>query len=418
MQSKIDNQKYLTVAHNIGKHFAKEAIWHNGCCNWIGHSLEMVDNKFQIVMKSCGAERYSGLSGIAVFLTELYSQTNDKIILHTLEGTINSIIQQCKSTNNIGKFGFYTGILGIGFTLWEIGNQHNRKEWTLSGLELIRSLENTPIPEHETDVICGAAGAIPTLLKIYRKEQDPIFMQMAINCGNFLIEKAKKSQSSWCWTTVDANYGLTGYSHGSAGIALGLLELYAETHENNYLEAANFGFQYEREWFNPMEANWPDLREYSNGKTLNYGDMWCHGAPGIALSRLKAFELSGAEIFLQEANLAMNTTYSSIVKTLNNQNIRTNFSLCHGIAGNADILLTGGRTLSNPALTELAYRIGDIGIERYENTGLSWPSGINDPSGLTPGQQESPGLMLGMAGTGYFYLRLAKPEDTKSLLIG
>jgi lantibiotic biosynthesis protein len=58
-----------------------------------------------------------------------------------------------------------------------------------------------------------------------------------------------------------------------------------------------------------------------------------------------------------------------------------------------------------------------MGIERYERTGLMWPSGINDPSGTTPGQQETPGLMLGLAGTGYFYLRLANPMTMKSILV-
>jgi hypothetical protein len=42
---------------------------------------------------------------------------------------------------------------------------------------------------------------------------------------------------------------------------------------------------------------------------------------------------------------------------------------------------------------------------------LPWPCGI-------PGAGEAPGLMLGTAGIGYFYLRLAKPEIPTALRIG
>jgi len=49
------------------------------------------------------------------------------------------------------------------------------------------------------------------------------------------------------------------------------------------------------------------------------------------------------------------------------------------------------------------------GREAFESTGRSWPCG-------TPEQATDPGLMLGEAGIGYHYLRLASPETPSVLL--
>lgn len=53
--------------------------------------------------------------------------------------------------------------------------------------------------------------------------------------------------------------------------------------------------------------------------------------------------------------------------------------------------------------------MGRIGQERYQKTGL-WANGLyND--------YQIPDFTLGLSGTGYFYLRLAKPETYRSVLL-
>jgi lantibiotic biosynthesis protein len=49
------------------------------------------------------------------------------------------------------------------------------------------------------------------------------------------------------------------------------------------------------------------------------------------------------------------------------------------------------------------------GVKKYENPGLPWPCGVH--SG------ETPGLMLGLAGIGYFYLRLTNASKIPSVAI-
>jgi hypothetical protein len=75
------------------------------------------------------------------------------------------------------------------------------------------------------------------------------------------------------------------------------------------------------------------------------------------------------------------------------------FALCHGAAGNAELFIEAGEVLGDPGYTAIAEAIGRQGIERYHEPRRPWPSG------LTAGG-DTPGLMLGLAGIGYFYLRL------------
>ncbi|MDT9110983.1 lanthionine synthetase LanC family protein, partial [Escherichia coli] len=81
----------------------------------------------------------------------------------------------------------------------------------------------------------------------------------------------------------------TGFSHGSSGVALALLQLHEITGEDFFLKGAEGGFNYERQSFDISQQNWPDFRAgVSTTAAKVCGLAWCHGAPGIALSRLKA----------------------------------------------------------------------------------------------------------------------------------
>src|ERR671915_222589 len=75
---------------------------------------------------------------------------------------------------------------------------------------------------------------------------------------------------------------LTGFSHGTAGIAWALLELAALTGEEHFRKAALDAIAYERDLFSPEAGNWPHLGDDNNP----FWVTWCHGAPGIGLARL------------------------------------------------------------------------------------------------------------------------------------
>jgi lantibiotic modifying enzyme len=91
-----------------------------------------------------------------------------------------------------------------------------------------------------------------------------------------------------------------------------------------------------------------------------------------------------------------------------------NYSLCHGLGGNCDLLLYSKESLGKKFDTyidqlDLLYQVGTAGIQKYSKGNLSWPCGI--PNG------ETPSLMIGLGGIGYFYLGIYNPKKNPSLLV-
>src|SRR5262249_25170878 len=140
---------------------------------------------------------------------------------------------------------------------------------------------------------------------------------------------------------------LTGLLHGAAGAAFALLELFAATGEDRYRLVAEQAFAYERFWFDAGAHNWPDFRKTPlkgrDSRPPVYGMSWCHGAPGIAWSRLRAYALLKDASYREEATTALATTQSTLERLIDSY--EGNFSLCHGLAGNAEVFLYGEEVL-------------------------------------------------------------------------
>jgi lantibiotic modifying enzyme len=198
---------------------------------------------------------------------------------------------------------------------------------------------------------------------------------------------------------------LTGFSHGAAGIAHALLELAAVTGDERYRKTAFDAFAYERSVFSEAEGNWPDFREErAQSEEDIEGDVfmvaWCHGAPGVGLGRLRAFEQTGDQRLRDEIDVALKTTFE--------RGFGLNHSLCHGDLGNLEFLIEAGRTLNDSALLSEVGRVTDSILNSIDAYG--WMCG-------TPRGIETPGLMTGLAGIGYELLRLAAPERVPSVLL-
>ena len=217
-------------------------------------------------------------------------------------------------------------------------------------------------------------------------------------------------------------------AHGAAGMGLALLELYRATGRGKYRFAAEMAFAYERQFFDGETSNWPDLRHKEIGDYVYYGRIeelreaaaanavpryepkymsaWCHGSPGIGLSRVRAFELTGQSLYKEEAEAALRSTFLF----LDGPGGDGNYSFCHGMAGNCELPLYAAAVFEDPSLREACERCAARGWESYEQAGRPWLCG-------TLGGVADPSLMLGEAGIGYFFLRLFSPETPSILLL-
>lgn len=383
----------LELATRIGHELVRKAIWHRGACNWIG-DLTGLRHSFGAL----GPELYSGTSGIGWFLAELFRATGSEEFRHTAEGALR---QACGAATGLGK-GLYAGLTGIAYAAWRSSFLLDRPALRRqAGRVLIRLKGMATTDPVAADVISGEAGAILALLML----GDDSSRLLAERYGRVLIKSAERSRGGWSWQTINPpGYPhLTGFSHGTAGIASAFLSLYARTGRSEFRTAAEGALNYERACFNEVEGNWPDFRGVrSRSHTSPCASAWCHGAPGIALSRtLAAGLLDSKDEREAELAVALEATRAALKERLMPD---SDFSLCHGLAGNADIL----RLVGQESDRELVLEVGLFGLEHYGSG--SWPRGATTES--------LPGLMTGMAGIGHFYLRFYDSHIPSPLWLG
>lgn len=409
-----DQQTYLVAAHQIGVRLCRDAVWWQSQCNWLGSAMEVFDGAWTVVERAFGPELYGGTSGIALFLLRLYAATGEKQYRTTAIGALNQAWSKREEIAPSGRLGFYSGWLGIAYARLAAAETLGQEDQCRAALKLIESVAGGKMDGQGLDVISGSAGAIPVLLELHRQSAKDWLLEFALQQGEHLLNTSHQRDEGWSWKTLEISTrdDLTGFSHGTAGIAWALLELYKLTGQERWRRAAEEALRYEQSWFNPQEGNWADLRVVdqigaSQTGTPPYSMAWCHGAPGIALSRLRAWEILGDGSYRQQAEAALAATAKSLETPRHPTS--DNFSLCHGHAGNAEAFLQASQVL-DPSYRRTAAVVAERGIQSYQLPRMPWPCGV-------PGGGETPTLMLGLAGIGYFYLRLFNPDTTPSVLM-
>jgi lantibiotic modifying enzyme len=255
-------------------------------------------------------------------------------------------------------------------------------------------------------VISGAAGSILGLLTLRGAGAGDCCLVAAERWGEELLAAASREGAVWSWAPSRTAGGelagrpLTGLSHGAAGIAVALLELAAAGRgaaaAKTCLEAARGAFAYEDRLYDPERRDWPDLRR--GGDPPRFAAAWCHGAPGIALARLRATVLDPARAagHRRVAEAALATTVEELRRRSGDPD--ADASPCHGVLGLVGVLLDAASLLGTERYRRVAV---DAAAELLDHHGRSggWPSGV-------AGGGWNPSLMLGDAGVGWLLLRL------------
>lgn len=403
---------FLSVAATIGNALCREALWWGGRCTWLGDDM-LGDDDVTIVHRTVGGSIYSGTAGIALFLARLAALTGDRVHAETAKAAIAQALEESVTADELRLKGLFCGRVGVAYASVVVGECLRDAELQDAGLRLLRTVAREQATDwSDTDVMYGRAGAIVAALRVSRRFSEQELLAWACELGRQLLQSAKKEEIGWSWPETPDDLGLNGFSHGAAGIAWALGELAHASGDRLFLHAAREATRYEQHWLNPNVMNWQDLfREYVTdpSRPPEYSLSWCHGAPGIALSRLRLWELFGEPAHEQEARVALLTTTGDLQTAISDET--RNFSLCHGIAGNAEALICAAKTFEDEAILQTARDVGLMGIENYAESEEGWPCGVNNSDAW------SPSLMLGWAGIGYYYLRLHDARVTPSVLL-
>lgn len=413
--------RFLSVAELIAHDLCDRSIHSGGLRTWLVRPdyTATVDDGSRI---PAGGSLYAGSAGIALFLARTGALIGSQPLLAAArQGAYHAF----DSLRHAGSPGFWTGITGAmyaGVTIAELTGDGELIEVASDALaELDKTWKGTNI----LDVIGGEAGIITGLLWLSSKGEFECARDLAVRMGNYLISSAIRLPEGWAWGTMPAaRKPLTGYAHGASGFSHALAELAAVTGDTRFLYAACQGVLYERAQFDSVVLNWPDYRNTKvsgylmdggihelstllmSGADLNWKPgqqmhAWCHGAPGVGYSRHRIAQLTGNEGILNEARLAADSTQGSLARLGNN------FTLCHGIGGNADFLVAASES-TGVDISNMLDRF-DQAYHEIHLAGRDWQSG-------TSGGTEDVTLMLGTAGVGFSFLRVAGLIEDSPLL--
>jgi type 2 lantibiotic biosynthesis protein LanM len=397
----MKSDRFLEAARGIGRDIESRTIWNGEEANWIGHDTLPVSGRLRV--QPLGLSLYSGSAGVAVFLAALFAvDTGPQYrraalgVTRTLRHSVVNSSLDCKMLRTIFLAEGIGGASGASSTIYgllKVGQILNDDETVDTALCLSRLLDGDAIADDKKlDVMGGAAGAIFSLLALWKQTGAAELLQKAKLCGEHLL---RMQSSEGAWLTI-AQRPLAGFSHGAAGIALALLRLHAAAPNPRLQQAAKAAFAYERALFSTKACNWEDLRDHVTDRFAMAS--WCHGAAGVALSRIGALPLvSGGEL---EGPLRSDMDFG--LRYLEDTEIRNNGTVCCGEMGRADILLQAARYLGRPELE---------GLARQRVSGVL--------AGLLPADERPfiPGFFQGSAGIGYGLLRLIAPDRLPSILL-
>ncbi len=399
------HKDYIARAKNIGEQIIRSSIINDKKqINWIGLGFIPTVERYQY--RPLSFDLYDGVCGIAVFMGALYKITGNMrykgIALKSLHNLRRIIYEY--SSSNLRLFALENGIggfSGIGSMIYSFVkiSEFIGETSLINDANKISELFSEDIikSDKQLDILSGTAGALAGLVCLHKHTQDISLIKKIHLCGNHLLEKrdimGKSATNAWktFWDKP-----LTGFSHGASGISYSLMQAYKSTGKKEYLESAKAGILYERKTFSEAEMNWPDFTLSSND-TVQFRKTWCHGAPGIVLSRLFMLPIYRDDEMMREIKIGITTTKLQGLRELDH--------LCCGNFGCNEILLRSAQLLNDKKLLKKTYNIANDVIARADTKGY-YTLFIDVKENAF-----NPSFFRGLSGIGYHLLRLASPND-------
>lgn len=345
---------------------------------------------------------YEGTLGVGIFAAQLYKLTGDENCKEILESIIGSSHKFEKLYRNGMVLSAYSGNASIAYGYYYIGCIMNSEILKKEAVEQILLCKSLIKMDKMFDIISGCAGALIVALRLYEREHINELLEFAVECGEHLLEHVFIENEMYGWQPIAGDgQVLAGMSHGNAGISWALLELYRETKDDRYLKCAKRAIKYENTLYNHRDNNWSDKRSKENRLIKGFPEPvnWCHGAPGIGLSRILCKEIVPQIIDDKDIKCAIQKTIAAGYGGSDCQ--------CHGSFGNMEILLKAAELYGNEPYYEIARKIaGDLILESRKQ---GWICGI-------PQKTYVAGFMTGLSGIGYGLLRVLNPKEVPSIL--
>jgi lantibiotic modifying enzyme len=352
---------------------------------------------------------FLGVGGIPFFLADYYRLTGEARALELAVGAA----RWCSAPDRTFSGDAWTpealcfGRAGIGLAwvrLWEVTGDRECLDRARRFGE--RLLATAPGPV--TDFIGGVAGEGIFLLRLWAAAREERFLAGALRRAAWLDDHAVREAQGCYWPySVGSRPSRTllGFAHGISGIGHSFLRVHQATGEPRWAAVAREVADTLTRQAEPDRGglNWRHFLDRRRGDRSGMC-QWCHGSPGVGLFYATAYEALGDAAYLTTAEAAGNATFAY-------GDVRQNPSQCHGLAGNAELLVELYRLTRNPLWLERAHDFARraLGYRKSTPEGDVWPG--DDPLST------SPDFLCGASGTGHFFLRLLDPDGVRMPLL-
>ncbi|MEE9394318.1 MAG: lanthionine synthetase LanC family protein [Planctomycetota bacterium] len=388
---------FLDAAIEIGLGLVRDAIWDDNVCVWLDWTGAESATRFQSVDVSL----YDGLAGIACFLAELAQASEDRRMAETAAAAFRALVLRSQLPDGGPGKGLLPGRAGLGFALFLGGRLLQDRALMDAGLKIAAEFSDPDPTTEGIDLIEGSAGLGLAMLHLNLATGREAFAESAALRSDLVTKTLRESGT-----------GQTGLSRGDAGLILFLARMAERLPNDSFADEIGRALTFESKHRLPKEENWRDLRPGADDKDREAPMWtWCHGAPGIALSRLALWprrqEFSGVPQDLEWALRATQRTLSErrFIET-------TSESLCHGRLGNALILNHAGEVLDRADLVAKARAAADDAAQLILSA-AEYRMGYGS-------ERINLGLMTGSSGAGMAFLFFAghRSEFLSSLFLG
>lgn len=323
---------------------------------------------------------YSGRAGILLFLNYLSKYTTDRNIIEFTEKVKNT-------TKDYGIYhhhGVFSGSLGEAYVLLKC----NIDDPTYFKKLYSRYSKNSKYSKNNTYTGIDWLGGGASLVKLLDNNQN------ILTSKSLLYEEIAK-----IITTIKSNLDMflekessIGMGHGGIGI------LYAMLIAQN-----KYGINCEKDIEKILDHTLnqiKDLNYYKNDYIHSKNHTsWCHGTTGLGIGAVACLKYLNDDRLVHFKELALR-------QAINDSN--QNMSLCHGLSGNLDFLITCSLLSPQDRFTDYINSTSSQIANYFLEHGQARLQELDDFRDV--------GLFMGLSGVGYSLLRSIFPEEIPSVL--
>ncbi|SFB45765.1 type 2 lanthipeptide synthetase LanM family protein [Clostridium frigidicarnis] len=402
--NKLKPEKWINVAAEIGEFILDNSFSGINSSNkkdrfWIGPSLDGFEES---IWNSdvLGLDLYNGNTGIALFLGYLGAILNRSDFKQASFEAMEPVMTFIENMDKDYPYlvGAFNGISGYFYVLKKLAGIFKDDHLDRFILKHIEVLAHLSKKDEVYDVIGGSAGSLGVLLSIYNSTEDindkNKILAVAKENYKHILGGVKESQLGVSWPTKFTP-AYSGFSHGSAGYIAYMYKLYKLTGDNEIIHYINKALNFEEELYSDKYNNW-----FSTEHDYSISNGWCHGAPGILLSKaiLKENGFENKDLD-RKLSIAINSTWLN--------GIGNNPTYCHGDLGSLAILNYAANVTNNVDLKNKSYAT----FQQLFDDVLS-----NNWKKRESRCTKSYSLMIGICGFGYSMLKNYAPDFVPEFL--